>query len=161
MGCAGCKFISRKSLEVVLTLEVIEQCLHLLRNMLRIAKGTPSLAYAYSAKLPSPGVHILKEMVVDGAVMGGIKVPMRQRLIRALRSHCRLKFIECVLTADTRYILEDRSSFVAIQVDYRIVHIPRLACVLLGNLLATVFVGKTLLIKSLEIFVHFLGQMNT
>jgi len=96
-------------------------------DMLGIAKRAPIFADADSAEAPRPGIDVLKQVMVDGAIMADGKATARQRLIGALRCHDHLEFIEGSLIADAGDILKDGRTVVAVRVCHGVVHGVRLA----------------------------------
>jgi hypothetical protein len=85
----------------------------------------------------------------------------RERLIGALHSHGRLKFVKRALIADVGYILEDCRPFVTIEILYRVVHRPELASVLPYNGLTAVLVREFVFLKHLKVLAQLWGQMDT
>src|SRR3989338_7787744 len=79
MRCTSCKLIGRKSLEIVLTLKVVEECLHLLLNIFGIAKSTSAFADANCADFSRPLVYVLKEVTMDGVVISNVEVPLDRK----------------------------------------------------------------------------------
>src|SRR3989344_2914483 len=112
-------------------LETVEKRLHLLFDVFGITKSAPLFTDSHCPELPSPLIHILKKVAVDGTIMRSVQCSRWEWLIRALRGHCRLKRIEYSLIAYTRYVFENSRSFVTIGINYYIVHASKLARVFL------------------------------
>jgi hypothetical protein len=156
------KLVRRQMPEKVAPFQVREQLFHLPGDMLRVAKGAVALAYAYRPVRSRPRIHVLEQVIVNGAIMGNALAAREQRFVGALRGHRRLELIERGLIAKVRNIFENSRTVVAVRINDRVVHRTPLSDlrVLAGNGLSTILRREVFSFEFTEVFARFLTQTN-
>jgi len=99
-----------------------EQGIHLARDVLRVAERALALEYAHSAEASRPGIDVLEEVAMDGAVVGDAQAALRQRLFGTLRRHGKFVAFERFGPAQARSVFQDRGVRIAVDFVSGIVH---------------------------------------
>ena len=84
--------------------------------MLGIAEHVSALCGADCPVLSRPGVNVLKQMVVDAAIVSRSEAPVRKGLLRSQGRHFELEIVQGLCIPEASPVLEDRCAFVAIGV---------------------------------------------
>src|SRR5882724_8942560 len=86
--------IIRQTAEAPLALEIGKERLHLGADMFGIAEHAASLGNPHGAVATSPSIDVLKEMMVDRAIVTNAKTPGRQRFFGPKGGGNRLESLE-------------------------------------------------------------------
>src|SRR5690348_10657969 len=134
-------------------LKVGKQAAHFPPDVFRIAEGAPVFEYAHRSEPPRPRIDILKQVMMQGAIMRHAQPSSGQRFVGTLRRHRRLEFLQGRLVANASEILENRCTWIAVRVCYGVVHATlRFGGILPGKQAAPLGCRQALAIELPEIF---------
>ena len=102
------KHIGWEATKVVLRFQTREQRPHLLADVLGIAEDASAFAEPNSPGPSGPGVQVLKEMAVNGAIVGDRQPACWKRFVGALGRGGRLKEVQFILGSKSWDIPENR-----------------------------------------------------
>ena len=147
------KIAGRPIAQVAPPLQIGKQPLHFPIDVLRIAEGAFILEQAHRSRPSRPQVNILKQVMMNRAVMGDAQVARRQGFVGAPRRHCRLERPKLGLVADIWNILENRCAWIAVRICYGIVHAQlRFAAIFAGKNTTPLAGRQALAVEFPEVF---------
>src|SRR5262245_32211550 len=88
-------------------LQVREQLCCLGLDVLGIAERISLLRNAYRSGLPGPVIHVLKQVMMDSAIVGEIKLTFRQRFGRSRAGDFGFESVQFVLATQTEPVYEN------------------------------------------------------
>src|ERR1700677_1038861 len=100
-----------------------ERSTHLGCYMLRVTEDALTFCYSQRAEPSRPRIYVLKEMMMNRAVVAHAKAPEGERFVPALGSDRRLEAVEVGLVSNVGNVLENARAGIAVGIGRRVVHI--------------------------------------